>query len=152
MPVSMNQALWLFTLDSGEQYQENAGKNGWENREIWRVLSQFPPPPSISLSLSHTHLTQNENLSNRTLLVWSEDPLHGQFFMSHIYYTKQKRIPTTRNHQCEVFCCPYLLLRPTHVQQDWQTPRECHTISEQQTICIWKCLCAHHTKLHTMNK
>jgi len=34
IPVSMNQALWPFTLDSGEQYQENAGKNAWENREL----------------------------------------------------------------------------------------------------------------------
>jgi len=73
----VNQALWPFTLDSGEQYQEKVGKNGWENRKIWSVF--FLPPP-----LS----TQNENLSHRTLLLWSEDPLHGQFFMSHMYYTK----------------------------------------------------------------
>jgi len=110
----------------------------------------FSPPPPTSLSL--IHLTQNENLSHRTLLLWSEDLLHGQFFISHMYYTKQKRVPTTRNYQCQVFCCPSLLLRPTHVQQDWQTPRACHKISEQQTFCIWKCLCAHCTKLHKMNK
>jgi len=106
----------------------------------------LPPPSSL------THLTQNENLSHRTLLLWSEDLLHGQFFTNHMYYTKQKRVRTTRNYQCEVFCYPCLLLRPTHVQQDWQTPRECHKISEQQTFCIWKCLCAHCTKLHKMNK
>jgi hypothetical protein len=81
-------------------------------------------------------LTQNENLSHSTLLLWSEDPLHGQFFMCNIYFTKQKRVPITQNHWREVFCFPCLLLRSTHVQQDWQTPRECHIISDQQTISI----------------
>ena len=54
MPVSMNQALWPFTLDSGVQYRENVGKNGWKNREIWSILSlslslSLPPPlPPLS--------------------------------------------------------------------------------------------------------
>jgi hypothetical protein len=118
--------LSSFTLDSGEQYTENVGKNGWKNRETYRVLSLSPSP----------HLTPNENLSNRTFILRSEDPLHGHFFMSHIYYTEEKRIPITRDHQCEVSCCPCLFLRPAYVQQDCQVPNECHMLSEQQTIHI----------------
>lgn len=41
IPVSMNHALWPFTLDSGEQYQENIQRNGWGKY-------RFPPPPQFS--------------------------------------------------------------------------------------------------------
>ena len=54
MPVSMNQDLW--PLDSHEQYRENVGKNGWENIDIWSILSpplHTPPPHLHKLRISH---------------------------------------------------------------------------------------------------